>query len=94
MLGKVEMRDALSAAARHRSANHSLTRVLRLGASACAVLLISVCGVSADDEPVPTAEANPGLAALGPFPPAGTEVRLPDLAEIRPPEKPRVRIWD
>ena len=34
--------------------------------------------------------ANLGLAALGPTPPAGTRVVLPDLA----PAAPQIRLWD
>ena len=38
-------------------------------------------------------EANPGLAALGPILPMGTEVVLPDRAPAAP-EKTLVQLWD
>lgn len=38
---------------------------------------------------------NPGLADLGPFLPIGTKVRIPlDAPELRPAERPVVRLWD
>lgn len=38
-------------------------------------------------------EANPGLAELGPFPPVGTVIVLPDV-ETRPKERELVKLWD
>lgn len=40
--------------------------------------------------------ANPGLAELGPVPPKGTEIVLPDLGapEQQPPVQETVRLWD
>ena len=38
-------------------------------------------------------EANPGLAELGPFPPVGTVIVLPDV-EVRARERELVKLWD
>ena len=35
--------------------------------------------------------ANPGLAKLGPVLPAGIDIVLPDLPEVKPQE---IRLWD
>jgi phage tail protein X len=40
-----------------------------------------------------TFELNPGLAALGPIVPVGTELELPDPAAERPPLRETVRLW-
>lgn len=37
---------------------------------------------------------NPGLAALGPHLPAGTEVILPDVADAVQPTREVVKLWD
>ncbi len=37
---------------------------------------------------------NPGLAAIGPRLPAGTEVLLPDLSQAAPPILETVKLWD
>lgn len=37
---------------------------------------------------------NPGLAALGPRLPAGTEVDLPELSTLVVPERQVVKLWD
>lgn len=40
-------------------------------------------------------DANPGLADLGPILPIGTEVTVPlDAPELKPAERPVVRLWD
>jgi phage tail protein X len=37
---------------------------------------------------------NPGLADLGPALPAGTEVTLPDPAQLAQPVRETVKLWD
>jgi phage tail protein X len=37
---------------------------------------------------------NPGLAALGPKLPAGTEVILPDVAQAQPAVRETIQLWD
>ncbi|MCY1672108.1 tail protein X [Novosphingobium sp. SL115] len=39
-------------------------------------------------------ELNPGLAALGPRLPAGTELILPDLAQAKPAVRETVQLWN
>lgn len=40
-------------------------------------------------------DMNPGLADLGAVLPVGTRVLIPlDAPELRPPERPVVRLWD
>lgn len=37
---------------------------------------------------------NPGLAALGPRLPAGTQVTLPETADLAPAVRETVQLWD
>lgn len=39
-------------------------------------------------------ELNPGLAALGPLLPAGTEVELPEPSRAVAPRRETVKLWD
>lgn len=39
-------------------------------------------------------ELNPGLAALGPHLPAGTQVELPEPARAAAPRRETVKLWD
>lgn len=39
-------------------------------------------------------ELNPGIAALGPKLPAGTELILPDRAEAAPAVRETIQLWD
>jgi P2-like prophage tail protein X len=40
-------------------------------------------------------DTNPGLADLGPILPVGTKVVIPlDAPELKPAERPVVRLWD